>query len=135
MAIQKIDHIGIAVKSIEDQKKIYEDLLGLQCTGCEENLEQQVKVAFYQIGTTNIELLEPISDTSPIARFLEKHGEGIHHIAIQVEDLQQALDKAKRGEIRLIDSVPRQGAHGNTIAFLHPKSTGGVLFEFCQKCA
>lgn len=129
---QKINHIGIAVRSIEASLPFYRDALGMPFEGTEEVAEQKVRVAFLGVGESRIELLEPTSDDSPVAKFLEKNGEGIHHIAYEVEDLQAALEGLREKGVRLIDEVPRRGAHGTLIAFLHPKGTGGVLTELCQ---
>lgn len=128
----KINHIGIAVKNIETATPLYRDILGMQFEGVEEVAEQKVRVAFFGVGESRIELLEPTSPDSPVARFLEKNGEGIHHLAYQVEDLAATLRQLKAAGVRLIDEVPRRGAHGTLIAFLHPKATAGVLTELCQ---
>ncbi|TFF94691.1 methylmalonyl-CoA epimerase [Candidatus Thorarchaeota archaeon] len=133
MAIQKIDHIGIAVKSIDQWIGYYRDVLGLEYTGSEEVTEQKVKVAFLTIGESRIELLEPTSEDSPISKFLEKRGGGIHHIAVAVDDIEEALAAHKEAGARLIDNEARTGAHGMKIAFIHPKASGGVLMELCQK--
>ncbi len=130
--IKKIDHIGIAVKNLEAQIKYYSEILGLECSGIEEVAEQKVRVAMFPVGEVRIELLEPSSPDSPIARFLEKKGEGIHHIAYRVSDLKGQLTKLEEKEIQLIDREPRAGAGGHKIAFLHPKSTFGVLTELCE---
>ncbi len=128
-----IEHIGIAVKSLETAIPYYENLLGQKCYSIEEVVEQKVKTAFFKLGDTKIELLEPTSDDSPIAKYLEKnpHG-GVHHIAFCVDGLQAALNDAEGMGIQLIDKTPRKGAEGLNIAFLHPKSTFGVLTEFCE---
>lgn len=128
---KKINHIGIAVKSIEGALPVYRDILGMTLEGTEEVADQKVRVAFLAIGESRIELLEPTSEDSPIAKFIEKNGEGIHHIAYEVDDLEKALLELKEKGIRLIDEVPRSGAHGSRIAFLHPKATGSVLTELC----
>jgi len=130
---QKINHIGIAVNSLEASIPLYRDAMGMHFEGCEEVAEQKVKVAFLVIGQSRIELLEPTGEDSPVARFLEKNGEGVHHIAYEVEDLEAALLKMKEKGLRLIDETPRKGAHNARIAFLHPKSTGGVLTELCEQ--
>jgi len=130
--LKKINHIGIAVKSLEASIPFYRDQLGMSFEGTEEVVEQKVKVAFFQIGESRIELLEPTTDDSPIAKFLEKKGEGVHHMAYEVDDVEIALAKMKEQGVRLIDETPRLGAHNSLIAFLHPKSTGGVLTEICQ---
>ncbi len=128
----KINHIGIAVRSIAESTPLYRDVLGMTLEGSEEVAEQKVKVAFFAVGESRIELLEPTSADSPVAKFLEKNGEGVHHIAYEVDNLQQALSELKGQDVRLIDETPRCGAHGTSIAFLHPKATGGVLTELCQ---
>lgn len=129
---KKINHIGIAVRSIEAALPLYRDVLGMEYEGSEEVADQKVKVAFLATGESRIELLEPTSPDSPVAKFLEKNGEGIHHIAYEVDDLEATLAELKKQEIRLVDQEPRSGAHGTRIAFLHPKATGGVLTELCQ---
>ena len=130
--IKKIDHIGIVVHSIEEALQVYEEALGIELTDVEEVPEQAVKVAFLPVGESEIELVEPLTASSGVARFLEKRGEGIHHICLEVEDIEAALqDLAARG-VRLIDQQPRQGTHGR-VAFLHPKSTHGVLVELIEK--
>ncbi len=128
----KINHIGIAVKNLENAIPFYRDQLGMTLEGTEEVAEQKVRVAFLKVGESRIELLEPTAADSPVARFLEKTGEGIHHLAYEVEDIEVALAELKRKAVRLIDETPRRGAHGSLIAFLHPKATGGVLTEICQ---
>ena len=128
----KIDHLGIAVRSIDDASRFYRDALGLECTGTEEIPDQKVRVAFFPIGDTRVELLEPTADDSPIAKFLAKRGPGLHHIAYRVDDLPATLAALKSAGVELIDETPRAGAHGMQIAFVHPKSTAGVLTEFCQ---
>lgn len=130
--IEKIDHIGIAVESIDSWIGFYRDLLGLEHTSSEEVAEQKVRVAFLTIGDSRIELLEPTSPDSPIAGFLEKRGGGLHHISLKVDDIEEALEKHKRAGARLIDEHSRVGAHGMRIAFIHPKASGGVLLELCQ---
>ena len=131
--LTKINHIGIAVKSLETSIPFYRDQLGMSFEGTEEVTDQKVKVAFLVVGESRIELLEPTSDDSPIAKFLEKKGEGTHHIAYEVADIEAALTDLKEKGVRLIDETPRHGAHHSLIAFLHPKATGGVLTEICQK--
>lgn len=132
MTVEKIDHIGIAVDSIEKWIGYYKDVLGLEYGGSEEVVEQKVRVAFFKIGESQIELLEPTSSDSPIAKFLEKRGIGIHHIAILVDDIEAALTRHQEAGARLIDNEPRIGAHNMRIAFIHPKASGGVLMELCQ---
>ena len=129
---KKINHIGVAVKSIEAATPFYRDILGMVFEGTEVVAEQKVKVAFFSVGESRIELLEPIADDSPVAKFLEKNGEGTHHVAYEVDDLAATLARLKAAGVRLIDEVPRCGAHGTRIAFLHPKASGGVLTELCQ---
>ncbi len=128
----KINHVGIAVKSLEASIPFYRDVLGMVFEGTEEVAEQKVRVAFLAVGESRIELLEPTAEDSPVARFLEKNGEGVHHLAYQVEDIEATLEKLKSAGVRLIDEKPRRGAHHSLIAFLHPKATGGVLTEICQ---
>ena len=133
MDISHIEHIGIAVKSIEESRKYYEDVLGLNCYAIEEVADQKVKTAFFMVGQTKLELLESTDPDGPIGKFIEKKGEGIHHIAFAANDLQKSLNILKESGIRLIDENPRAGAEGLNIAFLHPKSTHGVLTELCEK--
>jgi methylmalonyl-CoA/ethylmalonyl-CoA epimerase len=132
MSVEKIDHIGIAVNSIDEWIGFYKNVLGLEYTGSEEVAEQKVRVAFLTIGESRIELLEPTSEDSPISKFLEKRGGGIHHIAVKVSDIEAALKRHQDAGARLIDNEARTGAHGMKIAFVHPKSSGGVLMELCQ---
>lgn len=127
-----IEHIGIAVKSIEACLPYYEKVLGLSCYAIEEVTDQKVKTAFFKVGDTKIELLEATSDESTIAKFIEKKGEGVHHIAFAVENLAEVLPEVEKQGIQLIDKEPRKGAEGLNIAFLHPKSTHGVLTELCE---
>ena len=129
---EKINHIGIAVNSLDASIPFYRDVLGMAFEGTEEVADQKVKVAFLAVGESRIELLEPTASESPIARFLEKNGEGIHHLAYQVDDLEATLTRLKSEGVRLVDEVPRAGAHGTRIAFLHPKASGGVLTELCE---
>jgi len=128
----KIDHLGIAVKSLEQSIPVWEKALGVKCEHIEEVVEQKVKTAFFSVGESHIELLEPTSPESPVAKFLEKNGEGVHHVAFGSLDLVADLAKAKADGIRLIDETPRKGAGGKDIAFLHPKSMGCVLTELCS---
>ncbi len=130
--VKKISHIGIAVKNLEEAIKFYEKL-GLELEAIEEIPSQKVRVAFLPVGEVRIELLEATSEDSPIAKYIEKKGEGIQHIAFQVDDLTEKLKEAEEKDIILIDKEPRVGAHGADIAFLHPKSTYGVLVEFCEE--
>ncbi len=133
MKVLKIDHIGIAVKSIEETKKLYQDLLGLTHAGSETVAEQKVTTAFFPVGDTEVELLESTAPDGPIAKYLEKRGEGVQHIAFRVENIEEALAELKAKGVQLIDEKPRKGAGGAMIAFLHPKSTYGVLVELSQR--
>jgi methylmalonyl-CoA/ethylmalonyl-CoA epimerase len=128
-----IEHIGIAVNSIDEARKYYEEVLGLKCYAVEEVADQKVKTAFFMIGQTKIELLESTNPEGPIGKFLANKGQGIHHIAFAVENVDQALTEAGEKGISLIDKVGRKGAEGLKIGFLHPKATLGVLTEFCSK--
>lgn len=127
--IKKIDHLGIAVKSLDESIPFYESLLGLKCTAIEEVAEQKVRTAFIPCGEVLIELLEPTSEESPIAKFIEKKGEGIHHVAYLTDNLPGELKRVKEQGLQLIDENPRNGAGNMSIAFLHPKSTRGILTE------
>lgn len=133
MNLTHIEHIGIAIKSLTESIKFYEDVLGLKCYAVEEVADQKVKTAFFQIGQTKIELLESTDPEGPIGKFIEKRGEGIHHIAFAARGLDSTLNDLKNKGIKLIDEKPRKGAEGLNIAFLHPKSTFGVLTELCEK--
>ena len=133
MDISHIEHLGVAVKSIEEQLPYYEQILGVKCHHIEEVADQKVRTAFFKIGQTKIELLEPASEDSTIAKFIEKLGEGIHHIAFAVSDIQNTLDEMEAKGVQLIDKTPRKGAEGLSIAFLHPKSTHGILTELCME--
>ena len=133
MKVLKVDHIGIAVADLEERMKFYTDFLGLKCEGIEEVEEQKVRVAFFPVGDSEIELLESTSPDGPIAKFIEKNGEGIQHIALRVDSIEGALEYLKENGVRLIDEKPRYGAGGASIAFLHPKATGGVLFEISER--
>ncbi len=130
--VNKIDHLGIAVHSIAQARIFYENVLGLSCERMEEVESQKVRTAFFTVGETHIELLEPTGPDSPIARFLKKHGEGIHHIGYLSDNIEQELDKARDNGCQLINEEPVTGAGGKRIAFLHPKSTHGVLTEICS---
>lgn len=132
MEITHIEHIGIAVKSIDEQLPYYEGVLGLKCYNIETVEDQKVKTAFFKVGQTKIELLEPTSDESTIAKFIEKRGEGIHHIAYATREVNKVLKEMEAKGVRLIDQHARDGAEGLSIAFLHPKSTGSVLTELCE---
>jgi len=133
MMVKKIDHIGIAVKSIEEARNLFEDIFNLKIIGEEIIEEQKVKVAFIPLGDSELELLESTLPDGPIARFIEKKGEGIQHIAFKVDNLESILSELKEKGIRLIDEKPRYGAGGAKIAFLHPKSTNGMLIELCER--
>jgi methylmalonyl-CoA/ethylmalonyl-CoA epimerase len=128
----KIDHIGVAVKSLAEAIKVYEDAMGLEVSGYDQVDDQGVRVAMLNIGESRIELLEPIGPSSPIDKFMAKRGEGIHHIAVAVDDIEATLERLKAAGVRLVDSTPRRGAHNTRIAFIHPSSTHGVLLELVQ---
>lgn len=130
--LTKINHIGIAVKSLDDALPFYRDNLGMALGGIEEVADQKVRVAMLQVGESKIELLEPTSADSPVAKFIEKNGPGIHHLAYEVADIKAAIAKLMAEGVRMIDDKPRSGAHGTRIAFVHPKSSNGVLTELCQ---
>lgn len=133
MNITHIEHIGIAVKKLDESIPFYEKVLGLTCYAIEEVKDQRVKTAFFKLGQTKIELLESTDPEGPIGKFIEKKGEGIHHIAFAVKGIEEALVETEANGIQLIDKVPRKGAEGLEIAFLHPKSTLGVLTELCEE--
>mgnify|MGYP001571248069 CR=1 FL=1 len=133
MELTHIEHIWIAVKNLEESIKYHEDVLGLKCYTLEEVKDQKVRTAFFIVGQTKIELLESTEPDGPIGKYIEKKGEGIHHIAFATKDLKDALKEAEAKGIQLIDKEPRKGAEGLNIAFLHPKTTGGVLTELCEK--
>jgi len=128
-----IEHIGIAVKSLEESLPFWETLLETKCYAIEEVRDQKVRTAFLMVGQTKIELLESTDPEGPIGKFLEKKGEGVHHLAFAVSDTNEALKDAEENNLALIDKVSRKGAEGMNIGFLHPKSTHGVLMEFCSK--
>ena len=132
MKISHIEHIGIAVKNLDEAIPYYENVLGLKCYNIEEVKDQKVKTAFFMVGQTKIELLESTDAEGPIGKFIEKKGEGIHHIAFAVDKIEDQLKHAEENGVNLIDKAPRQGAEGLDIAFLHPKSTFGVLTELCE---
>jgi len=132
MSISHIEHIGIAVKSLEESIPFYEKVLGLKCYNIEEVKDQKVKTAFFMVGQTKIELLESTDPEGPIGKFIEKKGEGIHHIAFAVKGIEEQLKRMEEQGVTLIDKTPRKGAEGLDIAFLHPKSTLGVLTELCE---
>jgi methylmalonyl-CoA/ethylmalonyl-CoA epimerase len=128
----KIDHIGIAVKSLAEAVKVYEDAIGLKVSDYDQVDDQGVRVAMLNIGESRIELLEPTGPGSPIEKFMTRRGEGIHHIAVAVDDIEKALERLKAAGVRLVDTEPRRGAHSTRIAFVHPSSTHGVLLELVQ---
>ena len=127
-----IEHIGVAVKNLNEAIKLYENIFGLKCYAIEEVKEQKVKTAFFMVGQTKIELLESTDPDGPIGKFIEKKGEGVHHIALAVENIEEKLAELDQKDIQLIDKTPRKGAEGLDIAFIHPKSTMGVLTEICE---
>ncbi|MDO9634786.1 MAG: methylmalonyl-CoA epimerase [Paludibacter sp.] len=133
MKLTHIEHVGIAVKSLDLAIPFYEEILGLKCYAIEEVAEQKVKTAFFKVGQTKIELLESTDPEGPVGKFIEKKGEGVHHLAFAAEGLQESLDFMAEKGVMLIDKSPRNGAEGLKIAFLHPKSTFGVLTELCEK--
>lgn len=132
MEISHIEHIGIAVKSLDEAIPFYENVLGLKCYNIEEVKEQKVKTAFFQVGQTKIELLESTDPEGAVGKFIDKKGEGLHHMAFAVKNIENSLEEVQNKEVRLIDAKPRKGAEGLDIAFLHPKATFGVLTEFCE---
>lgn len=132
MNISHIEHIGIAVKNLDESIRFYEDVLGMKCYSIEEVADQKVRTAFFQVGDTKLELLESTDPEGPIGKYLEKKGEGVHHMAFAVKGIDKALAQLDEKGIRLIDKEPRKGAEGLDIAFLHPKSTQGVLMELCE---
>ena len=132
MKISHIEHIGIAVKNLEDSISLYENTFGLKCYKVEEVREQKVRTAFFKVGETKIELLESTDPNGPIGKFIEKKGEGLHHIAFAASDLQKSLNELKDKGIKLIDETPKPGADELNISFIHPKSMNGVLFELCE---
>ncbi|OPJ54822.1 methylmalonyl-CoA epimerase [Alkalithermobacter paradoxus] len=133
MNVTKVDHIGIAVKNLDEALKFYEEVLGIKCEGTEVVEEQKVKVAFLPVGDTEIELLESTSEDGPIAKFIEKKGEGIQHIALRVDNIENAIEEMKEKGIKMIDEKPRYGAGNAKIAFCHPKSTSGILLELSER--
>ena len=132
MELSHIEHLGIAVNKLDEAIPYYENILGLKCYAIEEVKDQKVKTAFFKIGQTKLELLESTSTEGPIAKFIEKRGQGIHHIAFAVNGIEKSLREVEEKGIRLVDQHPRKGAEGLDIAFLHPKSTFGALTEFCE---
>ena len=133
MKTLKVDHIGIAVKDLEETLKFYQDALGLECEGTEVVEDQKVKVAFLPVGDTEVELLESTEEDGPIAKYIAKKGEGMQHIAFRVDNIEEAIEEMKNKGVRMIDEKPRYGAGGAKIAFCHPKSTHGVLVELCER--
>lgn len=131
--VNKVDHIGIAVENLDEALKFYEETLGIKCTSKEVVEDQKVKVAFLPIGDTEVELLESTDENGAIAKFIEKRGQGVQHIAYRVDNIEEAIAEMKEKGIRMIDEEPRYGAGGAKIAFLHPKSTFGVLIELCER--
>lgn len=132
MKIERIEHIGIAVSNLEEAILFYEGVLGLKCYAIEEVPDQKVRTAFFKVGETKIELLESTDPEGPVGKFIEKKGEGVHHIAFAVDNIEEALAETQNKGVRLIDQTPRAGAEGLKIGFLHPKNTMGVLTEFCS---
>ncbi len=132
MNVSHIEHIGIAVKNLEESIRYYETTFGFKCYAVEEVKEQKVKTAFFMVGQTKIELLESTDPEGPVGKFIEKKGEGVHHIAFAVKNIEECLSEAESKGVTLIDKTPRKGAEGLDIAFLHPKSTYGVLTEICE---
>ena len=133
MKVKRIDHIGIAVKGIEQAGKFYTDILGLEIEGIEHVSDQRVNVAFVPVADSEVELLESTDSDGPVAKYLDSRGEGVQHIAFRVEDIEEALRELKEKGVRLIDQAPRKGAGGAKIAFIHPKETNGVLVELCER--
>lgn len=133
MKILKIDHLGIAVNNMDEGKGFWTDVLGLKFEGAETVVEQKVTTAFFPVGESEVELLESTAPDGPVAKFIEKKGTGFQHVAFRVENIEEALAELKAKGIQLIDQVPRKGAGGAKIAFLHPKATGGVLVELCER--
>lgn len=132
MKVQKLEHIGIAVSSLDEAIPYWENVLGLKCYNIEEVADQKVRTAFFKVGDIKIELLESTSEDGTIAKFIEKKGQGVHHLAFAVDNVEQALGDVESKGVQLIDKAPRLGAEGLSIAFLHPKSTFGVLTELCE---
>jgi methylmalonyl-CoA/ethylmalonyl-CoA epimerase len=133
MKIKKIDHLGIAVSDIDSGKKFWQDIMGLELEGTETVEEQKVTTSFFPVGESEVELLESTSPDGPVAKYIEKKGAGLQHIAFRVENIDEALAELKEKGVKLIDEVARKGAGGARIAFLHPKATGGILVELCER--
>lgn len=131
--LEEIHHIGIAVGDLEEARKVYCDILGLECTGEKTLPERKVKVAFLETGNTSIELLEGIGEDGPVSKFVERHGPGVHHICFEVSDIKKVMRELTEIGMRMIDAEPRPGAEGKLVAFIHPKSTSGVLIELSEK--
>jgi methylmalonyl-CoA/ethylmalonyl-CoA epimerase len=132
MNLTRVEHIGIAVRNLQESIMFYERILGLKCYSIEEVTDQKVRTAFFMVGETKIELLETTEPDGPVGKFIEKNGEGVHHIAFAVKNLTASLNEARSKGITLVDKKPRKGAEGLNIAFLHPKSTFGILIELCE---
>lgn len=132
MSVKSLNHIGIAVRSIDDQRAFYEGALGAEFEGTEEVADQKVRVGFFRVDNVRLELLEPTDPSSTVQTFLDKRGEGLHHLAFSVDDIEARIAELKESGLRMIDDVPRGGAHHMQIAFVHPKSSGGVLTELCE---
>jgi methylmalonyl-CoA/ethylmalonyl-CoA epimerase len=130
--VKALNHVGIAVRSIDEQKSYYENQLGARFEHIEEVPSQKIRVAFFKVGDVLLELVEPTDPSSPVHAFIEKRGEGLHHLAFTVDDIKSRIAELKRSGLRMIDEVPRPGAHHMRIAFIHPKSTHGVLTELCE---
>jgi len=133
MKILKIDHIGVAVKSIDDAKKFFVDKLGMNLDNLEDVVEQKVRVGFMPVGDSELELLESTAPDGPVAKYIDKNGEGVQHVAFRVENIEEAIKELKEKGVRMINEEPRQGAGGNKIAFIHPKETFGILVEICER--
>ncbi|MEE9218846.1 MAG: methylmalonyl-CoA epimerase [Acidobacteriota bacterium] len=131
--LKRIDHFGVAVRNLEKAIALYRDGLGLELGGIEEVPQEKVRVAFLPVGETRVELLEPMDESSPVARFLDKRGEGLHHVCFETEDLEEMLPRLSRSGLELLSGYPRRGAEGGRVAFFHPRSTGGVLIELRQR--
>jgi methylmalonyl-CoA/ethylmalonyl-CoA epimerase len=132
MKVKRIAHLGVAIKDLDSPKKLYGGNLNLEHAGDEVVAPQKVQVSFFKVGESNIELLLPTAPDSPVAKFLENKGEGFHHLALEVEDIDGAVEELKAAGVRLIDETPREGAHGTRVAFIHPKATFGLLVELVQ---
>lgn len=129
----KLHHIGIAVRSIENSLRLWRDVFGMKVKLVEEVSEQKVRVAMLESGAVSIELLEPLAGDSPVAKFIEKRGEGLHHLSFRVDNIKKMIEEFKKKNLKMVDKIPRTGAHGSTIAFIHPSSTGSVLIELSQE--